>query len=217
MLKTVSIIIDSRNRDMTKYPNANSYVVEFDQPIKLISSVTLVCAIYAPSSIPTSCYVNLVIPELANYIVSNNNLMKTAFTQLPIMQPPGQPNLYTNASMFVSRVKFPDTLAKLGRMMIQFWDSDQIGLFDVGEHYLRFEVDCHQQGPQILPAVPKAMQGTVDPRVILSLGSKFTREELIQAFRRKMKDHRQNMASNEVLQNTTTAFKNLLLSSVQKQ
>lgn len=127
--------IDSKYRDLTKYPSASEYVVVFDDVFHNIVSVQLVFAVYEKTG--TETYVNLRIDELSPNLVANSSYITGSFCQLPMVQPV---NVY-DMSMFKTIKQFDRPLSKLGRLTIQFVDSDGKS-YPMRDHFLKFEVVC---------------------------------------------------------------------------
>jgi hypothetical protein len=130
----VTIVVDSRDRDIVVHPNSHTYVVNMDNPINNIVSVELVYAMYYTIGIEP--YVNLNIPEISDgFIVSTNDAIARSFTQLPLVDPL---NKYTS-DVYRSFCKFKRPLSKLNRLSVGFTGRDG-NSYDVGDNILRLEV-----------------------------------------------------------------------------
>lgn len=223
-VKIFHVAIDSRFRDKAKYPNAAEYIVEFPQAFKNVVYVQLVLAIY--DKFGTEQYVNLYIDELASNLVSNNNIISGAFTQLPLIHPL---NKY-DQTMFESVKLFEQPLSKLGRLSIKMMSYDG-SLYPIKDHYLRFEIACCKYDASVenrnlevvakyarvyLPSRTKTqtIQENIEaipktPIEILDLPSIYTLQTLIQAFRRKKELLRMQNADAAQHQEVISAFKTL--------
>jgi hypothetical protein len=127
------VVVDSRFRDKTKYPNANSFVVNLDTVLKNVVSIELVYAIY--DTLGTERYINLVIPEVRSFLVSNNNVVEGAFTQLPLL---AGVNEYTSQK-FKSICEFDAPIAKLSRLTLNLV-GESGGPYPVRDFFMRFEI-----------------------------------------------------------------------------
>ena len=133
--ETIYLAIDSRYRDLSKFPDANNFIVEFDTPFKNIISIELVYALY--DKLGTERYINLCIPEIRNFVISNNNILNGAFTQLPL-------NLNTNeytSDKFRSIKVFNQPLSKLTRLSM-ILISDDGNPYPMNDYFARFEIVC---------------------------------------------------------------------------
>jgi hypothetical protein len=133
--ETIYLAVDSRSRDVSKYPDANNFVVDFDSPFKNIISIELVYALY--DKLGTERYVNLCIPEIRNFVLSNNNILTGAFTQLPLNLPT---NEYTY-NKFRSIKVFNPPLSKLNRLSLIIV-SDDGSVYPMKDYFARFEIVC---------------------------------------------------------------------------
>ena len=131
--ETTYVVIDSRFRDMDKYPSVNSFVVNFDTPFKEVISIEMVYAVY--DKLGTEKYVNVYIPEISSFLKSNNNAVEGAFTQLPLIQ---HLNEYTS-QQFRSIKVFDPPLAKLNRFTLNI--TSEKGLpYPFHDYFMRFEI-----------------------------------------------------------------------------
>jgi hypothetical protein len=91
-LRSNCIIIDSRDRDRSYFPNSNKFCVYFNpeqshtgaalfQNFKNIYSVRLVEAVL-PSVVQNSAYVSLVIPEVYEHVAGTNDILRKSFAIL---------------------------------------------------------------------------------------------------------------------------------------
>lgn len=127
--------IDSKFRNKQKYPDAHTYVIDFENVYKNVVSVELVFAIYDRTS--TDFYCNLHIDELGHNLDSNSTHISGSFTQLPMIQ---NVNTY-DRSLYKSIKIFEKPLAKLGKLTIRFLNPDGKP-YGIRDHFLRFEVTC---------------------------------------------------------------------------
>lgn len=226
-VKTHVILIDSLQRDVEQYPSPASYVVDLDLPLKNVVAVNLVYAIYERGS-TSDKHVALLIPELAPSNLSNSNLYKSAFTVLPVLH---TVNTYSNKQHFESVRIFEAPMARLPRLNIRFLLSNG-SLAGIGEHLLRFEVECCKYDSSVearnIEIVTRSVSsysvssGTPllasrasevlnsDPYSILEIGREYSLDGLISAFRRKKKKLRMQGASLQEHQSATNAFRILM-------
>jgi hypothetical protein len=226
-VKIFHVAIDSRLRDKTKYLNPAEYVVDLNMSFKNVVYVELVSAIY--DKFGTEQYVNLYIDELASNLVSNNNTLSGAFTQLPLTLPV---NHYTS-SMFKSVRLFEQPLSKLSRLTIRFLSHDGT-LYPIKDHYLRFEVACCKYeasveskkmeivAKHVLMYIPY-VKGKDDiyndsktPYDVLEVPQIYTIQGLIDSFKRKSELLRMRNASKEDFQLLKKSFKTLAAKLKQK-
>jgi hypothetical protein len=132
---TKHIGIDSRHRDMAKFPNASQYTVYFDNVFQNVVSVSLVFAVYEKTG--TELYVNLHIEEMSPNLISNSNHVSGSFCQLPMTN---ALNTY-DTSMYKCTKQFEKPLAKLSKLTIKFIKSTG-ELYNMREHFLKFEIAC---------------------------------------------------------------------------
>ena len=142
------IIIDSKDRDRSKFPNPNNYTIQFNNGIdgnieeqfKNIVSIQLVDAILPDAVTSAVPYLTLDIPELKpSYAGSNNHLSNIFALLLP--ETKGTPFARCK---FVSPVlnKFRTPLSSLNKLTIHMKNSD-------GEFY-SFGTDAAPGSPAIL-------------------------------------------------------------------
>lgn len=132
---TKYMIIDSRDRDTTKFSLPNEYIMEFDNLIKNVLEVKFLYAQYTSSN-PSEPYVNLHIQEFDVDNMSINNNFKDAFMQLPL----------TDAVMSISGndfecIKtFQSPLNKLNRLHIKFTQYNGDLYPNMSDHFLKFQL-----------------------------------------------------------------------------
>lgn len=141
------VCIDSRDRDVSLFPDPSSYVVPFSSTLLSVLDVELVYAQYTilqSSTDSVGRYIVLVIDECSpNNVVSNaSRLPADAFTCLPTTGSSGSGLLeYSSRSTFRSVKRFAPPRAKLDRLSLRFFGADGRPAAGVlGEHMLRFEV-----------------------------------------------------------------------------
>jgi hypothetical protein len=127
--------VDSRHRDMIKFPTPSEYIVYFDNVFQNVVSVSLVFAVYEKSGV--DLYVNLYIDEMSPNLISNSNHVSGAFCQLPMTN---ALNTY-DSSMYKCIKQFEKPLAKLSKLTIKFTSSTG-EIFHMRDHFLRFEINC---------------------------------------------------------------------------
>jgi hypothetical protein len=133
--ETKHIGVDSRHRDMQKFPSPSQYVVYFDNIFQNVVSFALVFAVYEKTGV--DLYVNLHIDEMSPNLISNSNHVSGSFCQLPMTV---ALNTY-DTSMYKCIKQFEKPLAKLSRLTIKFINSDG-ELQPMRDHFLKFEVSC---------------------------------------------------------------------------
>lgn len=195
---TFYIAIDSRYRDISRYPAAANYVIPLDTVFKNVVSVELVHAIYdRPPGAVNMKYVSLFIDELSPNVITNNDFMKGSFTQLPVTESSMGRSLIYERSLYKSMKMFDKPLSKLARLTIRFVAFDGAA-FPISEHYLRFEVTCMKTSAipewKDMDIVSNSVNmfknvdsGLWDPLKILGINEKVSEEELKKAFVRKAK------------------------------
>lgn len=220
-VKIHNVAIDSRMRDKGKYSNPADYVIDFPHSFKNVVYVELVLAIY--EKFGTEQYVNLYIEELSSNLISNNNIISGAFTQLPLTKPL---NRYHHG-LFQSIRIFEQPLSKLGRLSIRFISHDG-SLYPIKEHYLRFEVACCKYDaslenkklevvakhaitytPYLKTQLENIVKQLYSPNEILEVPEVFTLQGLIDAFRRKTEMLKMRNAGEVELREAKEAFKTL--------
>lgn len=133
--ETKHVGLDSRHRDITRFPTASQYTVYFDNIFQNVVSVSLVFAVYEKTG--TELYVNLHIDEMSPNLISNSNHVSGSFCQLPMIN---SLNTY-DTSMYKCTKQFEKPLAKLSKMTIKFINS-QGQIYNMRDHFLKFEITC---------------------------------------------------------------------------
>lgn len=197
---TFYIAIDSRYRDVAKFPTTSSYVVHLDTVFKNVISVELVHAIYdRPAGAVNMKYVNLFVDELSGNVTTNSDFMKGSFTQLPITESSMGRSLIYERNQYRSIKMFDKPLSKLARLTIRFMGYDG-AVFPISDHYLRFEITCMKTS-----AIPewkdmdivsnsmnvfKTVQDEWNPKKLLGINDKYNEVELKNAFVKKVKTYK---------------------------
>lgn len=150
-MESVVLHVDSRQRDTTKYPSPNAYVLDLPEPLRNVSSVELVYAVYHKFGNET--YFTLSVEELEPNVVSCSNSVTRSFTQLPLLNM--DLNVYTHMA-YRSVKRFAQPRGKISRLTIRLLNQDG-RLAPIKEHVLRFEV-TFATGPVVLP--PLATEDT---------------------------------------------------------
>jgi hypothetical protein len=132
---TKNVGVDSRHRDMTKFPTPSQYIVYFDNVFQNVVSVSLVFAVYEKTG--TELYVNLYIEEMSPNLISNSNHVSGSFCQLPMTT---ALNTY-DTSMYKCIKHFEKPLAKLSKLTIKFTTSSG-EIYQMRDHFLKFEINC---------------------------------------------------------------------------
>jgi hypothetical protein len=128
-----NLIIDSRERDMIIYPNANDYVIHMEDILRNVCSAELVYALYHKNG--TEFYVNLQIDEFTPNMISTNSECMKAFVQLPLVDYINEFTSHRTSALN----EFIQPLGKLGKLTIKFKQYNG-EYHDIGEHFLKFEI-----------------------------------------------------------------------------
>lgn len=134
-IDTKNIGVDSRHRDLVKFPTCSQYTVYFDNVFQNVVSVSLVFAVYEKTG--TELYVNLHIDEMSPNLISNSNHISGSFCQLPMTE---ALNKY-DTSMYKCIKQFEKPLAKLSKLTLKFINSKG-EIHPMRDHFLKFEVNC---------------------------------------------------------------------------
>ena len=134
-IDTKNIGVDSRHRDLAKFPTSSQYTVYFDNVFQNVVSVSLVFAVYEKTG--TELYVNLHIEEMSPNLISNSNHISGSFCQLPMTE---ALNTY-DTSMYKCIKHFEKPLAKLSKLTLKFINSKG-ELHPMRDHFLKFEINC---------------------------------------------------------------------------
>jgi hypothetical protein len=136
------VIVSSRDRDRSVYPNTNYFVTNINsgdtnsvipETFKNIQSIELVQALIPQSILSGTTgapYLTLEIPELGNTIVGTNNNLSRAFGYLSPQDVFGTTHLSTKFYHKCKRVFKPER-ASMGKLTIAFKRPDG-SLFDFG-------------------------------------------------------------------------------------
>jgi hypothetical protein len=130
-----NIGVDSKYRDLAKFPTDSEYTVYFDSTFQNVVSVNLVFAVYEKTG--TDLFVNLHIEELSPNLIANSNHISGSFCQLPMTT---AFNTY-DTSMYRCVKYFEKPLAKLSKLSIKFIDSAG-KIYPMSSHFLKFEITC---------------------------------------------------------------------------
>lgn len=135
--KTITkyLIIDSRDRDITKYPNPSEYIIDLDNIVKNIVEIQFWYAQYTKPT-TTEHYVNMHIQEFDIDNFTKNNNFKDAFVQLPLTGD----MMTISGSDFDSTKNFQTPLNKLSKLHIRFTKYNSELFDNMTEHLLRFKV-----------------------------------------------------------------------------
>lgn len=133
--ETVYVVVDSRYRDLSQYPDANHFAFDFDSPFKNVISIELVYALY--DKVGNERYIHLCIPEIRTFLLSNDNKTSGVFTQLPLNN---ATNEYT-CNQFRSVKVFNPPLSKLRRLTMSLVSADGKP-YPIGDYFARFEIVC---------------------------------------------------------------------------
>lgn len=143
-----SIWIDSRDRDLSKYPNASSYRVSIDPPLRGVSAVELAYAQYDTSG--SDRYAVLEIDELSSGSkLSTSGGNPDAFAHLPMTAPSAGINEFLGASGTYPCFKYLSVpLEVLDRLTVRFATRDG-GDYPVSEHVIRIDAytSCRRFSP----------------------------------------------------------------------
>lgn len=132
---TKYLILDSRDRDVSKYQNASEYIIELDNLVKNVLEIKFWYAQYKKNTGTTEYYINLHIDEFDTDNMSVNNNFKDAFIQLPLTSEV----MSVSGSDLMATKTFQSPLNKLNRLHIKFttYNGD---LYNMEDHLLKFQV-----------------------------------------------------------------------------
>lgn len=158
-VQEVVLHVDSRGRDVKKYPSPCSYVVDLPETLRDVLSVELVYASYATSmwgggeeegdAPPSPTYLVLSVAELEPNIVSCSQGSHHAFTHLPLgphLAAPAAALTYSPRTHYRSIRRFqPQPRASIARLTIRIGVDGSGGVLPppptfVKDHVLRFEI-----------------------------------------------------------------------------
>lgn len=201
-----ALFIDSRKRDTGRYPDPNSYVVDFEDYFKNVQSVELVHAVYP--RLGTEYIVNLFIDELNSRMYSNCDSITDSFAQLPLTEPL---NVYHGGTLhFRSRKTFRVPLEKLTRLTIRFTDVDGAP-YAMLDHQMRFVVTTADRHSAIDTGYVERLAEPMGPgAAILGLGSMYTENDLHNAYTNKCQMYLAEQRSSAELEQLTAVYQRLL-------
>lgn len=120
------VIIDSRDRDRTKYPNPNEYTVQFnngvdgniEEQFRNIVSIELIDAIVPDAVTGLEPYLTLDIPELNSSYAGTNNHLSNTFA---VLEPETKGTPFARCKFVCPSLnKYRTPLASLNKLTIQF-------------------------------------------------------------------------------------------------
>ncbi|AUF82231.1 hypothetical protein TetV_139 [Tetraselmis virus 1] len=206
------LLVDSRKRDASAYPDANNYVVDFHDTFRNVESVELVHAIYEKTG--SEYLVNLYIDELNNRMFSNADAITSSFTQLPLLD---AINEYTAETKYESYRKFRVPLEKLTRMSIRFTDLDGQP-YVMQDHLLRFEIRTCNKKSGIDPGYVEGMAEPLRPgAALLGLGATYSEKDLRSGYANKMNLYSIEQRSSAEKERLTKVYKHLLFTKFNKR
>ena len=174
-IQKTHLLIDSRERNLDIFPSFNDYVIKLDNIIKNVISVNLIYAIYPKSG--DENYVNLCIEEFNTKCISNNDVLRDAFIQLPLL------TYFNEFRQDVhNKVHFRKPISKLSKLSIKF--LDYFGQkYEIGDHFLRFEIEyyVYNSNPEFHNSSDH------QPQYFISLPAKFTKKQLNVVYYNKKK------------------------------
>lgn len=137
-IQTINLIIDSKHRDKSKYPNTNYFVYEFDDVIKDIVSIELVYALVDIEPGKTNeRYINISIPEIEDTVITN--ISKNSFTQIPLINfSPNSVEYFR--TKFVSMKIFTNPLSKMSKITVISTNQNGLPFEYYNECLFRFEI-----------------------------------------------------------------------------
>jgi hypothetical protein len=141
-LRTRTIVVDSRKRDLASSPAPDSYSVKLSEELRAVESLELVYALY-PSSGADS-YAHLFVAEAedrGSIVALDATEVSGALAQLPLIAPM---NEYTPARHYRAAAVFRVPLARLSKLTVRF--ADAFGRpYPFLDHLLRFEAVCGER------------------------------------------------------------------------
>jgi hypothetical protein len=133
------LIVDSRDRDIIKFPNPSEYIIELDILLRNILKIKFMYAQYTKPDIVgvDDTYVNLHIEEFDTKNISIKKNSKSAFLQLPLSD-----SILSRISGkdFIAKKYFQSPLNKLNKLQIKFTKYNEEVFENMTEHLLKFEI-----------------------------------------------------------------------------
>ena len=133
------LIVDSRDRDIIKFPNPSEYIIELDILLRNILKIKFMYAQYSkPETVGVDdTYVNLHIEEFDTKNISIKKNSKSAFLQLPLSD-----SILNRISGkdFIAKKYFQSPLNKLNKLQIKFTKYNEEVFENMTEHLLKFEI-----------------------------------------------------------------------------
>lgn len=192
------LIIDSNDRNKKIHPNPDSYTVQLNDILKNVTYIKLVYAVYNKQG--KNMYVNLHIEEFSPNAISNNQYIKDAFTQLPLIDYITE---YKNDVYESDKRLLNNPISKLSKLTIKFIDNDG-QLYSVGEHMMKFRIEYynHNEVPEI--HLNKRNTQMISHLNKIGLSTQiFTKDDLKEALKKKVKEFSGN---EEVMRDLKKAY-----------
>ena len=182
-MTTVSVVVDSRDRDRTVYPTSQAYVVRLHDELKDVVNAELRQAIYAPVASGTGGgYACLIVEELRPAQIATNSRVRESCALLHLDR------AILDHQTFA--VQCPVVSSRVSKFTVRFVDPNGDPI-DLGEHLLRFDVRTRPRSRDPEPgggdgdSIPKR-EPDLEPwaRSLLGIQGAFTKSALNRAFHR---------------------------------
>jgi hypothetical protein len=139
-MKTYYISIDSKFRDIEKYPNRNYFVFDFGISLFNIISVDLAYASFNSETM-NNRYINIFIKEFDSNALSNIN--NDSFGQIHLINYGSKYVEHMPSKFRIGKTFYPK-LSKINKLTIQISDENSLPLELNDDFYLRFEINCEE-------------------------------------------------------------------------
>jgi hypothetical protein len=138
----VTLHLDSRQRDVAKYPSPSSYVVQLPETLRDVVSAELVYASY--QKFCNDDYFVLSVAELEPNMISLSHNSHLAFTQLPLLN--DNINTYNSRTHYRSVKRFQQPRASISRLTVRVMMNSGAAA-PIKDHVMRFEFRCLVNAP----------------------------------------------------------------------
>jgi hypothetical protein len=200
------LLVDSRKRNLTAYPDPNHYAVDFEETFRNVESVELVHAVY--EKFGTENVICLFIDEIGNRMISNCHAVTDSFTQLPLVN---YINEYSGGYAHYRSIKsFPTPLEKLARLVIRFTDLDGVP-YKMLDHQMRFVVRTSERNTAVDSGYIERLVEPLRPgAALLGLGNAYTEADLRNAYVNKWQLFMAEQRSSAEIEQLAYIYRDLL-------
>lgn len=178
-MTTVSVVVDSRDRDRTAYPTSQAYVVRLHDELKDVVHAELRQAIYAPVASGTGGggYACLIVEELRPAQIATNSRVRESCALLHLDR------AVLDHQTFA--VRCPVVSSRVSKLTVRFVDPNGDPI-DLGEHLLRFDVRTEKPRDPEPGGGDSKREPDLEPwaRSLLGIQGAFTKSALNRAFHR---------------------------------